>query len=82
MIGTSFSVTEATRWTPPRKTKAAATATTMPMVQGGMPKALPQVWPMELDWTMQPMKPRARVMAMAKKPARKEPNLFWKARLM
>lgn len=43
MMGTSFSVTEATRCTPPRKTKAEATATTAPMIQGGMPKALPQV---------------------------------------
>ncbi len=34
MMGTSFSVTEATRCTPPRKTKAEATATTAPMIQG------------------------------------------------
>ena len=39
----------------------------MPMTQAGMPKAVLHVWPMELDWTMQPMKPSARVMAMAKK---------------
>ena len=82
MMGTSFSVTEATRWMPPRKTKAEAAATTRPMTQAGMPKAVEQVEPMELDWTMQPMKPRARVMATAKNPARKEPSLPRKARLM
>ena len=32
------------------------------------------VEPMELDCTMQPMKPRARMMATAKKPARNLPK--------
>ena len=70
MRGTSFSVTAASRCTPPRKMKAQMTTSTRPMTQEGTPKAVWKVEPMELDWTMQPMKPRARMMATAKKPAR------------
>ena len=44
------------------------------MIQEGMPKAVCAVEPMELDCTMQPKKPRARIMAMAKKPARNLPK--------
>ena len=40
----------------------------------GMPKAVSMVEPMELDCTMLPKKPRASVMAMAKKPARNLPK--------
>ena len=47
---------------------------TTPTTQEGMPKAVWKVEPMELDWTMQPMKPRARMMATAKKPARNLPK--------
>ena len=54
----------------------------MPMTQAGMPKAVLHVWPMELDWTIQPMKPSARVMAMAKNTARNVPKPLLNARLM
>ncbi len=47
-----------------------------------MPKAVWKVEPMELDWTMQPKKPRARMMAMAKKPARNLPKPPAKAVVM
>ena len=41
------------------------------MTQAGMPKAVLQVAAIELDCTMQPMKPRARMMAHGKE-AREE----------
>ena len=82
MKGTSFSVTEAMRCTPPMKMRAATAATMTPMIQPGMPKALVQDSAMELDCTMLPMKPSARVMATAKKPARNLPKPFGKALLM
>ena len=74
MMGTIFSVTLAMRWMPPRKTNTATRATSRPTTQEGTPKAVEQVAPMELDCTMQPMKPRARMMATAKKPARNLPR--------
>ena len=46
-----------------------------PLTQPGMLNALVQLSAMELDWTMVPMKPSARMMATAKKPARNLPNL-------
>ncbi len=73
-MGTSFSVTAAKRCTPPRKMMAQMTTRMMPDTQAGMPKAVCMVEPMELDCTMQPMKPRARMMATAKKPARNLPK--------
>lgn len=82
MIGTSFSVTPAMRWIPPRNTTAASTATTMPTAHDGTPKAAAQVSPMELDCTMHPMKPSAKISATAKKPAKNVPNLPGKARLI
>ena len=74
MTGTIFSVTEARRCTPPTKMKPQITTSTMPTIQEGTPKAVWKVEPMELDCTMQPMKPRARMMATAKKPARNLPK--------
>ena len=74
MTGTTFSVTEASRWTPPRKMTPQMTTSTTPTIQLGIPKAVLKVEPMELDWTMQPIKPRARMMATAKKPARNLPK--------
>ena len=79
MMGTSFSFTEASRWMPPRKIKPQITTRTIPTIQLGTPKAVWKVDPMELDWTMQPIKPRARMMATAKKPARNLPKPPWKA---
>ena len=74
MTGTSFSVTEAMRETPPRKMNPPTSTTAAPMIHVGMPKAVLHVEAIEFDWTMQPMKPRARIMATAKKPARNLPN--------
>ena len=82
MRGTSFSVTEARRLVPPRKMNAQITTSTAPTIQEGMPKAVSKVEPMELDCTMQPMKPRASMMATAKKPARNLPKPPLKAVVM
>ena len=68
MMGTSFSVTAATRCTPPRKMNAASDRNHDADDPGGDAKGrAAKARPMELDWTMLPMKPSARVMAMAKK---------------
>ena len=82
MIGTIFSVTEAMRCTPPMKMKAAMAHTIRPMTQLGMWNAFWHASPMELDCTIEPMKPSARMIATAKKPARNLPKPFGKARLM
>ena len=82
ITGTTFSVTEASRWTPPRKITPQMTTRTIPTIQLGTPKAVWKVDPMELDWTMQPIKPRARIIATAKNPARNLPNPPWNALLM
>ena len=74
MVGTSFSVTAARRFTPPRKIKPQITTKMIPMIQDGTPKAVWKVEPMELDCTMQPIKPSARMIATAKKPAKNLPN--------
>ena len=74
MIGTIFSVTHAMRRTPPMKMRAAMRATTMPTHQVFTPKALAKESPMELDCTMLPMKPRARMIATEKKPATNLPK--------
>ena len=58
------------------------TTSTTPTIQAGIPKAVSKVEPMELDCTMQPKKPRARMMATAKKPARNLPNAPVKAVVM
>ena len=77
--GTSFSVMAAIRLTPPRKTKPAMAATITPMIHAGTPKAMLLVSPMELDCTMQPMKPSANVMAIAKNTASTLPKTPGKA---
>ena len=82
MMGTTFSVTEARRCTPPRKMKPQMATSTRPTIQDGTPKAVCIVEPMELDCTMQPKKPSASVMAMAKKPARNLPKPPLKAVVM
>ena len=82
MMGTIFSVTEARRLIPPRKMTAQFTTRTMPMIQDGMPKAVWKVEPMELDCTMQPKKPSARMIATAKNPARYLPRSPLKAFVM
>ena len=74
MMGTIFSVTAARRCTPPRKMMAQMITSTTPMIQAGMPNAVLKVEPMELDCTMLPIRPSARMMATAKKPARNLPN--------
>ena len=82
MAGTIFSVTEASRLTPPRKMKAAISATMMPTASLLTPKALWKASLMELDWTMLPVKPSATTMATEKKPARNLPNRPLKAARM
>ena len=82
MMGTIFSVTEARRCTPPRKMIPQMTTSTIPTIQVGIPKAVLKDSPMELDWTMQPMKPRASTIATAKKPARNLPKPPLKAWVM
>ena len=72
--GTTFSVTEARRCTPPRKMNAQMATRTRPTTQDWIPKAVSIVAPMELDCTIQPIKPSARMMAVAKKPARNLPK--------
>ena len=82
MMGTIFSHTEARRCIPPRKMAAQTPTRTTPMIQEGTPKAVSKVEPMELDWTMQPIKPRARMMATAKKVDRNLPRPPLKAVVM
>ena len=82
MIGTIFSVTAARRCTPPTKMKPQMMTSTTPTIQEGTPKAVWKVEPMELDWTIQPIKPRARMIATAKKAARNLPKAPLKAVVM
>ena len=82
MMGTTFSHTEASRLTPPRKMAPQMATSTRPTIQEGMPKAVWKVEPMELDWTIQPKKPSARMMATAKKPDSALPKPLGKAVLM
>ena len=57
-------------------------ATRMPTTTLGTPKAVNMASLMELDCTMLPIKPRARMMATEKKPARNLPKPLGKAALM
>ena len=82
MRGTSFSMTQAMRLAPPRKMAAEMRATTTPTSTGERPNAVLKAAPMELDCTMLPMKPRARMMATEKKPARALPKAPGKAARM
>ena len=50
MMGTSFSVTEAMRVTPPRKMKAATRARSTPTIQVGTFRASRKALLMALDW--------------------------------
>ena len=50
-------------------------ANTRPTTQPSIPKAVLQDSAIELDCTIQPKKPRAKVIAIAKKPARTLPNV-------
>ena len=74
MIGTTFSVKEAMRETPPMKMKPAITAQMMPMTSFGIPNAVKNASLIEFDWTMLPMKPRARMIATEKKTAMNLPR--------
>ena len=75
MIGTSFSVTDARRDTPPTKINAQMITNTIPTIQDGTPNAVSIVEPMEFDCTIHPKNPSARIIAIAKKPARNLPRL-------
>ena len=79
MTGTNFSVTEARRSTPPMKINPQIITRKIPTIQDGIPNAIWIVDPIELDCTMQPKNPRARIIAIEKKPARNLPNLPLKA---
>ena len=81
-MGTTFSVKEAMRLTPPRKMKAAMIATTTPTMRGSTPKALWKASPIEFDCTILPVKPSAKMIASEKKPARNLPNAPGKRALM
>ena len=82
MTGTIFSATAARRRTPPRKMTPQRTTSAMPTIHAGTPNAVSNVEPMELDCTMHPMKPSARMIATAKKPARNFPKPPLKAVVM
>ena len=75
MTGTIFSVTEASVCRPPMNTTPASTTMMTPMSHTGMENAVFIVLAMELDCTMQPMKPSARMMETEKNPARNLPPL-------
>ena len=64
------------------KINAQITAIIAPMTHDGMPNAFWQLSPMELAWTIVPMKPRARTMAIAKKPAMNLPKALLNAFLI
>ena len=74
MTGTSFSVTEARRCTPPIKITPQMMTSMTPQTHEGIPKAFCMVEPMEFVCTMQPMKPSASITATAKKAARNLPK--------
>ena len=82
ITGTTFSVTAARRWTPPRKIAPQMRTSATPTTQPGTWKAVSKVELMELDCTIQPKKPRARIMATEKKPARNLPKEPWNAVVM
>ena len=75
MIGTTFSVTDAIRPTPPRKMNAAMIAQMMPTTIIGAPNAVLNATLIEFACTMLPVKPRAKMIASAKKPARILPKV-------
>ena len=82
ITGTSFSVTDTMRCTPPRKMNPATSATATPTTIFGAPKALYMASLMELDCTILPMNPSARMSAAEKKPASTLPNRFGNAARM
>ena len=67
---------------PPTKINAENTAHAIPTISGLTPKAVWKEEPMELDCTILPIKPRARMIATEKKPARNLPNVPLKAAFM
>ena len=74
MIGTIFSVKLAILLIPPMKIIPAITATQIPTASFGTWNALLNAAPIELDCTIFPINPRARMIATEKKPARNFPN--------
>ena len=75
IIGTIFSVTEASLFVPPRNINEHITTRTIPMIHAGTPKAVSNVEPIELACTIHPINPSARVIATAKNPAMNLPSL-------
>ena len=75
MTGTTFSVTAAILCTPPRKMNAAMAATMTPTTIRFTPNALWNASPIELDCTMLPIKPSARIISTEKTVASTLPPL-------
>ena len=70
IIGTSFSVTDAMRLTPPMNINPATTARTPPIIFVSIPNAPLKASLIELACTILPIKPSANIIETAKKPAR------------
>ena len=80
MKGTSFSTTAARRSVPPIKMKAANTARITPTATGGTlifldANTSEKAAPMELDCTIFPIKPRARMINTENRPPRTLPKV-------
>lgn len=75
ITGTIFSHTEARRCTPPKKISPQMKDSAIPTIQDGNPNAVSNTEPIELDCTMHPMNPSAKIMATAKNPAKSLPKL-------
>ena len=87
MSGTTFSNTAASLFVPPKKMKAAMAATNTPIATLGILTFITantslNAAPMELDCTIFPMKPSARVIKIAKAAAIAFPNPPLKAALI
>ena len=87
MNGTIFSTTAARRFVPPKKITPAITARTMPTATGGTlifleVKTSENAAPMELDCTIFPINPRARIINTANSPARIFPKVPLNAAFM
>ena len=81
-VGTIFSVMEAILARPPIKINALNNAQAIPTISGLMPKAVSNAEPIELDCTILPIKPRARIIATEKNTARNLPKAPLKAAFM
>ncbi len=74
--GTSFSVTEATRFNPPRMTSADRITSNTPVTTAGMPKADCMLPEMEFTWLMLPMPKDASTQKHANRTASTRPSVL------